>query len=215
MVSAAGVLAVSATDVFSVNAVGFVNVTVPAGQFSIVANPLNASDNTLTNLLASVPSGSAVYRFDIANQGFSTYNKTSRGWTGTGLDGKTAGQVVFNPGEAFFVYNPSANPIVLTFVGEVLQGSALTSSIPTGYSMIASVIPQSDKLQSVLNLPAASGDIVYFFRNGGYVTANKSSRGWSGSGVDASGEPVPLVGEGFFYFTAASKTWTRNFSANN
>ena len=215
MVSAAGALALPAADVFSVNAVGFVNITVPAAQFAIIANPLNSADNHLTNLLASAPSGVAVYRFDITRQGFSTYNKSSRGWSGTGLDGKTSDQVIFNPGEAFFIYNPGASPIVFTFVGEVLQGTALTSSIPSGYSMLASVIPQSDKLQTALGLPAVSGDVVYFFRGGGYVAANKSSRGWSGTGVDASGEPVPGVGEGFFFFTASSKTWTRNFSANN
>ena len=44
-------------QVFSVNAVGYVNKTIPANGFAMISNPLKAADNTIDKLFAGVPAG--------------------------------------------------------------------------------------------------------------------------------------------------------------
>ncbi len=53
-VCAAGA-ATSMAQVFSVNAVGYVNKVIPAGGFAMVSNPLRAATNTIDALFANVP----------------------------------------------------------------------------------------------------------------------------------------------------------------
>src|SRR5437588_10363094 len=66
--SAAGVASSMAQGtVFSVNAVGYVNTTV-GPKFSLIANPLTASDNTIntlfkTGIQGTIPPGFQVFRF--------------------------------------------------------------------------------------------------------------------------------------------------------
>lgn len=56
------VAALAADPVYSVNAVGYVNVVLKPG-FTIVANPLNAGDNHLSKIFpANMPSGTTIYR---------------------------------------------------------------------------------------------------------------------------------------------------------
>jgi len=67
--SAAGLLP-STAQVFSVNAVGYVNQTVPAGKQAILTNPLNGTDNKI-NTIMPLPNnagyaGCAVFRYDSA-----------------------------------------------------------------------------------------------------------------------------------------------------
>src|SRR4051794_21316872 len=64
--SAAGALT-SMAQVYSVNIVGYINLTVPKG-FSMIANQLNASkngvqDNTLPSVLPVVPDNTTIYKF--------------------------------------------------------------------------------------------------------------------------------------------------------
>ena len=217
LVAAAGAITVSAADVFSVNAVGFVNVTVTNGTFRIITNPLNQGGNTLAEILPNAPVGTKIFKFNYIGQNYSAYTMrpgTPNFWGGGGAT------AVFNPGEGFFVQAPAGDPlavITLTFVGEVAQGAALTINIPTGFSMVAAHVPQSASLETELGLAAKNGDKVFFFRNGSYATASRRTSTWSGSGaLDVNGQPRPEVGEGFFFLNAnTATTWTRNFSANN
>ena len=63
VLSAAGLASSLAQGaVYSVNAVGYVNLTVPAG-LSLIANPLDATDNTIANVL-KVPAGTQIYKFN-------------------------------------------------------------------------------------------------------------------------------------------------------
>src|SRR5205823_7441370 len=72
--AAAGV-ATSMAQVYSVNAVGYVNVTVDSG-FNMVANPLTAADNTVGNLFkniqGTIPGGLKVFIFDPTTSQFDT-----------------------------------------------------------------------------------------------------------------------------------------------
>merc|ERR1712072_1338549 len=90
-------------QVYSVNAVGYVNKSIPAG-FSIVANPLNNGENKVADVFGANPGSLTVYRFGDAGFSINSY-----------------GADTISPGEGFFVLN-SGDASNVTFVGEVPQG---------------------------------------------------------------------------------------------
>ncbi len=196
---AAGVATSLAQSVFSVNAVGYVNVDVPKG-FSMIANPLDAGagNNTIAKLLSAVPDGTVIYQFGAT--GFSVNTLDLGEWN--------APNNVLAPGGGAFIRSPSATKI--TFVGEVMQGN-LSNPIAAGFSIMSSQVPQSGKLDTDLKFPAADGDSVYQFDNAanGYITHTLDLGEWS------AGTPTPKVGEAFFVKAAKAAVWTRTFSVNN
>ena len=205
-VALAGAGAVSgvAQTVYSVNAVGFVNVVIPAGpnSFSILANPLDAADNSVAALFPNAPLGSAIYKFVGG-----AYVANNRGFTAWSIPAQP-----LVPGEAFFFRNPSATAITNTFVGEVKQGTganALTTPLVGGFQLVASQVPQSGLVSTDLGLPIALGEAVYRFQSGAYVTHNRGFTTWSPS------EPTIQAGEGFFLKKNANPpNWVRSFSVN-
>lgn len=198
VIAAAGV-ATSLAQVFSVNAVGYVNVTVPKGQFKIIANPLNNGDNKISTVLTGVPGGFVVY----------TYNGTSFGINGfdAALGWDDPDQVIA-PGTGLFVKAPAAADANITFVGEVPTGTQ-TVQVPEKYSLIASKIPQAGKLQTELGYTPADGDIIYQYTGTGYLISafDAALGGWEI-------EPTVAVAEGMFVFRKVGNagTWTRTFN---
>lgn len=196
------------TNVYSANIVGYVNYANPSG-YRIIANPLNSTNNDVSNLFASPPVNLTIYKRNLAGNGYdsSTYDPDNggNGWSAP---------LTLNPGEAAFIQNPLGTDYTNTFVGEVKLNS--TNSIPNGYSMKASAVPQSGGLVSVLGYPAGSSDMsVFFFTGSGYNTYNYSldfgGNGWDNGGT----EPVPAVGQGFWIQNTGSATnWVRNFTVN-
>lgn len=198
-VVAAGI-ATSSAQVFSVNAVGYVNVSVPKG-FSMIANPLKAATNTVGALFASAPDGTVVYKFNSTTGAYS-------------VNGKDFGDFAnptesLNPGDGAFINNPTANAFTVTFVGEVVQGNQ-TNALPKGFSLKASIVPQQGQLDTVLGFPAVDGDTIYRFNNasGRYTIHNFDFGAWDSP-------PSPAVGEAFFVKKVAAVNWVRNFSVNN
>jgi hypothetical protein len=188
-----------AQQVFSVNAVGFVNVVVPP-KFSMIANPLNAPTNTIPALFAGVaPDGTTIYKFDGTSYSVNTLDLGE--W---GIPTQT-----LLPGEGAFILNPGTTPFTVTFVGEVMQGS-LSNPLPANFSIKSSQVPQSAALATVLGFPAADGDTIYQFVSASqnYVIHTLDLGEWGG------GEPVPAVGESFFVKKVAAGNWTRTFSVN-
>ena len=195
-IGAAGLASASA-DVFSVNAVGFVNITAPKG-FSMIANPLdNKAGNDLNHVLPTVPDGTTIYKFNGATYDLSTY---LGGWDPN---------LSMAPGEGAFVFCDNATP--MTFVGDVMQGTQaapLKINIPKGFSIRSMMVPQSIALDDPsVGFPAADGDTVYFFRGGTYVLSTFLG------GFDPAA--VPALGESFFVFKDAAADWNRVFSVNN
>jgi hypothetical protein len=200
VVGAIGIASAAAQTVYSVNAVGYVNKTVPASGFALLANPLNLATNTLTTVLPDVPANTVVFKF--VNGAFSQFTKRTSGWT-------PDPNASLNPGEGFFVKNVTTAPITITFVGEVLTGTQAVS-YGAGYTLLGSLIPQSGKLQTDLGLPAKQNDIVYTF-NGAYsqFTRRTDASPWPGT----AGEPTISVGDGFFYLNkGAAGSWSRTFT---
>lgn len=190
----AGTASLSA-QVYSVNAVGYVNMTLAKG-FNLIANPLKAADNSVKALMPTVPEGTTIYK--LKADGTYSINSFEFGeWT------NPADTMV--PGEGAFVNNP-ADPVTVTFVGEVMQG-ALKNSIPKGFSIKSSMVPQSAQLDKELAFPAAEGDTVYFWRNNNYSIHTYEFG-------EFTPPPVPAVGEAFFVNKVAAVDWNRNFSVN-
>jgi hypothetical protein len=215
-VLAAGLSAVSAQSVFSVNAVGYVNIPVVSG-YQIVANPLNNSNNTLSVIL---PLGAAnhntkIYKFNPANSTFgapSTFSFDPEDGTGLWFP-----DVALNPGEGVFLFSPIAT--TLTFVGEVPQGT-LSNPLPPNYSIRSSIVPQTGGISSALGLTAQNNDTVYFFNPAiqNYVAPfTFLFDDETNTGVWSPSEPSPAVGQGFFFRNTSGivgRSWNRTFSVN-
>jgi hypothetical protein len=207
-ISAAFAITSYAQTVYSVNAVGYVNVTVPAGKFAILANPLNQGNNTLSEVFPDLAANTQIYLWGASGFG-SAIRKTATGWLPP-----TAGTNVVRPGQGFFVNNVAGTDLTITFVGEVPQGDLVTS-YPAGFALLSSQVPQGGKVETDLKLPAKNGDQVYVFTNGAYLpTARRTATAWVG-GVPGAPEPVVGVGQGFWLNAASQGSWTRTFSVNS
>jgi hypothetical protein len=219
-ITAAGASA-SMAQVYSVNAVGYVNVSVPAGQLEIFANPLNATNSLIGTVLALPDSadGTAVYAFDVPTQNYIAENFIGGlGW----LPGTTA----LPPGDGFFIQAPNSGAVNITFVGEVPQGHLVTPLPgPALVALKGSMVPQSARLgdtvtpAGTLAFPSEDGDAVFSWDVVGqtYKTDNYiGGLGWLGDSGDPAG-PLISVGHGFFVQKAISATntqWARDFSVN-
>ncbi len=214
-VLAAGLSASVAQSVFSVNAVGYVNVPLVVG-FQIIANPLNNSNNLLSVILPDVANNTTVYRFNPATQ---TFINASTFFVDPGPPpvGVWFPDATLNPGEGAFFSSPVAQ--TLTFVGEVPQGS-LSNSLPQNYSLRSSIVPQTGGVSSVLGLTAQNNDTVYFFNPAsqtyGAALTYFVDPGPPPSEVWFPNEPTPAVGQGFWFKnnSGTARSWTRTFSVN-
>ncbi|MFN0069626.1 MAG: hypothetical protein ACKVYV_18570 [Limisphaerales bacterium] len=197
--AALGALSASA-QVYSVNAVGYVNVTAPANKFALVANQLTASpNNTVSNVFAGVPEGTFVYTWTGTQFLISAFELGE--WTNPTAD--------VGPGKGAFVLN-RGSAVNVTFVGEVPQGS-LQTAYTAGFNMVASKVPQAGNLQTVLGFVPGEGDTVLT-----WSVANQKYNLFTyefGEWAPAPG-PVLAVGEGFFLNAKAAGSWNRTFSVN-
>lgn len=198
---AASAASASAQTVYSVNAVGFVNVVLPPG-FSLVSNPLEGATNTVVALFpSSLPNNSQVFKFNSASGSF----QSSTFFFGTWSDPA----MTLVPGEGFFFRNPSSTTITNTFVGNVKQGT-LTTPLVAGFTLVASQVPQAGLVATDLGLPVGNNETVFRFDNatGSYASSTLFFGTWS------AGEPSIGVAEGFFMKKNATASWTRTFSVN-
>jgi len=203
--------ATSMAQVYSVNAVGYVNTTIPKGQFSMVTNPLKAATNTVNALFQPVPPGFQVFVYT-PGKGFDV-------GTFDDLEGAflpaSVGNAVINPGHGVFVKNPTTADVTVTFVGEVPQGTLTTALVP-GLQIVGSQVPQAGTA-SDLGLPHTTaggltpGDQVYQYQGAaGYYVSTFD---------DLEDNYLPplkslAVGEAIFVKLAKANNWTRTFSVN-
>lgn len=205
----ASIAAALAQDpVYSVNAVGYVNVVLKAG-FTIVANPLDAGDNHLSKIFpANLPSGTTVFRYG------------STGFTRSEFAPDDNDQMVWStdfemkPGEGFFIKNPTQADVTVTFVGEVMQSTAgpLANPLVAGFNLKGSMVPQSGDLKVDLGYPAENGDLVYLYSPTGYKRSEYAPD--DNDVLVWSSIPMPAVGEGFWIQSKTAKSWDRTFIVN-
>jgi len=186
------------TNVYSVNAVGYVQKVFPAAQYVLFANPLTTTNNTLAGLFPTAPRFSQVFKWNGAT--FDSASKSSTAWNPPDM--------TFNPGEGGFFF--AAQDYTNTFVGEVMQGN-LTNGFPIGYSVRGSMVPQTGTADDLNLSPSlARFDQLFKWNGSSYDSYSKTSTGWSGGNV-----PVINVAEAVFLNTANGGNWTRTFSVNN
>ena len=185
-----------AQTVYSVNAVGFVNVEIPPG-FSILANPLEGAANTVSALFPSVPNTSVIFKFTGSSYSQNTY------FLGWDFPNQT-----LVPGEAFFIKNAGAK-FTNTFVGNVKQG-ALTTPLSAGFSLVSSQVPQQGLVSTDLGLPIGNTETVFTYNN----AMNRYDLYTFFLGAWDPVEPTIQVGQGFFVKKNNAASWNRTFSVN-
>jgi len=200
---AAGAATSMAQNVYSVNAVGYVNTSILPG-FQMISNPLKVSDNSLQTLIPTAPDQTSVYTF--SGGAFSapyTYYTDLGGWDPAG------GAIAF--GDGVFLYAPSA--FTITFVGEVEQGAPIHNAYPAGFSIKSSKVPQQANLTALGLAAPADQTSVYPF--------DASSQAYQGPYtyyVDLGGwdpaDPTIGIGQAFWLNSPSAGDWTRTFSVN-
>jgi hypothetical protein len=221
-------------QVYSLNAVGYMNVVCPPG-FSIIANQLNTTNNTIGSLINiadpvnGTTEGCNLYKF-VNGAYIQTATVGAAFITSSNLGGwvpASTTNYTLNPGEAAFFYNATAVngnnaqgfPITLTFVGTVVTGNTLTVPLNSGFNLVSSIVPQAAGISSVMGMvpsgfnaqtatdPNAGGDNVYLFSTNGvnYNQTLSENDGATGpSNYWIPSEPTPAVGQGFFYYNSAT-----------
>jgi len=202
-------------QVYSVNAVGYVNQTIPHG-YSMIANPLVAPTNTLNALLppASMPPLATFFKFTPSGYSVSIVDDIDIIWVKNGIpDGDTE---TIDFGDGVFILNP-AGSFTVTWVGEVSQGTPITNPLPSGYSIKSSKVPQAGLLTTDLGYPPSPLDLVLKFNA---VTQSYLSYTFDDidliwvNGMGMPEEPSLGIAEAAFFLTGAPKSWNRNFTVN-
>jgi hypothetical protein len=197
-----------AQNVYSLNVVGYVNVSLQANQLSFLSIPLIPSGGNfnITNSIALSDAQDGALLFTWAG---TSWNATVPQWyAGAGW----YPDMVVSNGIGFFLSSKAAS--TLTFVGDVPQG-AIPYSAPTGFSTLANKVPVA------ANFPGADvghdGDLLYTW--GGTAWNSDTPQFYAGVGwysadptVTTNGPMVQPAAAVFYSATGTAQNWTRNFT---
>lgn len=178
----------------SCNAVGYVDLQVPAG-YSMIANPLNAADNRVAALFPSVPEGTVLYKWDETTGAWIINTYDLGQWDDPNMQ--------LQPGEGA-LWRTVGGGLTLTFVGEVVLGY-LTNPVGNGWTIRSSLVPQAGRVATDLLLPVMNGDVIRRLVNGSYVDYTYTNGQWTPA------EPEISVGESFWSYKNVGFWWRRNF----
>ena len=230
-----GTASVMAQNVYSLNTVGYINVSLVTG-LQIVTVPLVTSpDNTLgtifTNSVLVSPNpflGDEIFIFQPGGGYNFTISKPNGSWNNGGASN------VFAPGTAFWVQHNAA-PYTFTVVGTVTNG-LVTNALVAGLNLVGSQVPLVGDLYSNavagsngtsgftnVNASAAATDQAYLFDTnaqsfvGAYSTTSGASHNgsspWRLAGSDLGDPVISNAYEGFFYNAGAAVDWVENYSS--
>jgi hypothetical protein len=136
---AASLASSMADGVYSVNVVGYVNVTLTSGKLHFLSLPVAPTDgnyNITNTIVLSDPQDSAI----LYNWADTQWNPDPPVWyAGAGWFNSGGTDTIVSNGTAFFISSKADS--VLTFVGEVPQGAAIPYNIPVGLSTLANKVP--------------------------------------------------------------------------
>jgi len=194
------------TNVYSINAVGYINVTLYPG-FNIISCPLIASpdnsENTLLNTSAGTYAGDSLYYFNATSGTYTIVSARATAWNDGGTN-------QLNPGVGVWFNNVATTNITVTFVGTVPTGP-YTNNILPGFNLVGSVVPMSgDLITNSLSLltNTGAGDAAYVFNGAtqGFSISSKRTA-WN------SDPTMAFVGEGFFYNNVQGTTeaWIEDY----
>jgi len=205
---AASVIAVSAQEVLSANAVGYIKKTLPANSALIALSvPLNsmAATNIIfgdTSVADEAPVGSEAFFWNPTEQKWVGGGKGSKGWGPLAL-------LEIVPGEAFFMKGLAGDvDREVTITGEVPEVEQLSRAIPGsgGLGTVGNPFPVDFVFgTSSLASNATVGSEAFFWDVGGqkWIGGGKGSKGWGPLATQ-----VVFAAEGFFLREAGSvNTW--------
>ena len=175
-------------------AVGYGNTELPVG-YSLIANPLSAGQNQVSEVFRSPPAGAQIIKPYGGN------------WWTNEFDGSSwlFPEMTLSPGEGALVYTPS--PWRQTWVGSIPVGD-LKVFIPRGFSVRGSMVPQTGKLTSTLLFPQIAGTRIYKIDAAGglVLQATCGEQGWEPS------EPTVATAEAFYVEAPHDFIWSRSFA---
>ena len=211
----AGLLASSA-QVYSVNTVGYINLTLTPG-YNLICNQLTNGNNNINVALTN----GVVDSMQIMSFNGSAFDDADQYYAGFGwymADGVTPSTRTFTPGVGYLMFNPGAANVTVTLLGDVPQGTS-TTTISAGNGLYGSVVPVVSGF-STNGFPSA--DSMQYSTFSGYPTPAYSDAyqyyagfGWYMPDGVTPVDPAPAVGQGFLLFNPGSAApWTRVFTVN-
>jgi hypothetical protein len=206
---AAGAVSSMAQNVYSLNVVGYVNKSFSSGNYVLVGNPLNGTNNNLSTIIPSPPNFTVINRWNASIQDLDPVQPTF--FTSTG---KWNSDPVLNPGEGFFVI-AGAN-FTNTFVGNVPQGS-LTNPVPIigggNYVAVAPNVPIGGGISNILSGYVPGNFDVVNTWNVGIQDLDPNQPTYFTSTGKWNSDVNLAVGDGFFLIRAGAATkWVQNFT---
>ena len=203
-----------AAEVLSVNAVGFIQTTCPAGQYTALSCPFYGNDSdtggtawTNTPIAKSATGGEKVYFWNGTMWSVGEYVK---GRTGVYAWDAVAAAKVLEPGECF-LYKPVAEQDAIVS-GEVPDDASIELAIAGGGAYTALGLPypvETAWTNTALALGATGGEKAYFWNGsmwsvGEYVKGRTGVYAWD---AVAAGKTL-APGEGFLYKLPANAAAT-------
>lgn len=205
---AAGLASSMAQNVYSLNVVGYVNVTVTPG-YTLCANQLITDTNGIGEVLPNPPDNAYVLTF--VNSDYNADQSQGGAWYDANSGNPSTTQLP--PGVGWFYSNPGSTT-TLTLVGTVPQGTG-TINLNAGYTLIGTYTPQVLVLDPTNGFPLPDNTYCLTFDNlvtHDYVAAQSQGGAW----YDAnSGNPetvAPAVGQGYFINAPSAASWSYSFT---
>ena len=192
-------VAMAATNVTSVNAVGYNSVTIGPGQYSLCVLPFETfDDSTAENLIGDqLPQDSSILIWDRVGDSYISGSRTRSGWDITNI---------IIRGDGFWLRNAGATTNTVTFLGEVPEdyNDAGTTTVynvdgldAVGYAYPTDVVWTNTELAKNANT-----DSVLVWNGSGYDSYSKTRSGW-----DSPAGYTIEAGKGFWVGTSASIDW--------
>jgi hypothetical protein len=196
-----------AQNVYSLNVVGYVNVSLQAGKLHFLSLPVAPVDGNF-NITNTIVLDSSQTFASLYHWAGTTWDTVIPAWTGTAWDTP----MVISNGTGFFIASQAAS--TLTFVGQVPQG-AIQYTIPAGLSTLANQVPVST------NFPGAAVggifDNMFTWDTAGQVWSptiwSYNGTAWdAGAGSNPNG-PLLNPADAVFYVNANTAiNFTQNFT---
>jgi hypothetical protein len=237
LVAAGALPSMAQSNVYSLNIVGYVNVSVPASGYVLLSDPLVSADstngvnNTLTNQSPVIQNG-FLFVWNAAGQ---KYQQLVAGGDGNWYDpgnGFAASTNSIPPGSSFFIQNVAGSATTITLVGSVLTGTN-TVTVNSGYGFFGNFEPVAGDL-TTNGFPINDNSLIF-----NWDVVNQKYDQWVGVGSAQAGnngnplilDPgngfapvtyVPAIGQGFVYLNpgvqgtepqiTATPAWTQVFT---
>lgn len=181
------------------NILGYVTQHLPPGH-AMIANPFKVSDSRIGVLLANVPDGSKISRFDPLMYKLTDNERRMGKWSDP--------NEILDPGSGVIFFNPSSEPLILSFVGEVSLVEQM-QPLPAGVSIRSSLIPQRGRLDTQLSFPLSEGDSVQLFdrERQTYIDYPYDPAKWENEA------PVVGLGEAFWVSKTVPANWHQRLPA--